>query len=208
MANDNEYKPVVGLDSLYIAEITADTAAAFTHGDIAYLAPAAEAKATPSVNTEVVFADDRVYDVAMGEGQTEIELVITGLDPETLATIAGGFFEASTGRVYDRAAPNNAPYYALGFRSQKSNGHYRYYWYLKGRFSKPKESFKTLGDTPESQKTTLIFTAFKTTHQWGLDAPSSPTITDGVIRVWGDQDTTGFAPTGWFTDVQEPAPTA
>jgi len=204
----DEYKPVVGLDNLYIALISADTAAAYTVGSPAYLAPAAEAKAVPSVNTDVVYADDQVYDVAMGEGQTEIELVVTGVDPETLATILGGHFESSTGEVYDRAKPNNAGYYALGFRSQKSNGSYRYFWYLKGRFSKPEDNFKTLGDTPESQKTTLKFTAFKTTHQWALDAPTSPTITDGVIRVWGDTDTTGFSATTWFTAVREPAPTA
>lgn len=203
---DAEYKPVIGLDSLYIAEISADSSTAYTAGTPAYLAPAAEAKAAPSVNTEVIYADDRVYDVAMGEGQTEIELTITGLDPETLAAITGSQFDSANGRVYDRAAPNQAPYYALGFRSQKTNGNYRYYWYLKGRFSKPEEGFKTLSDSPESQKITLKFTAFKTTHQWALDDATSPTITDGVIRVWGDEDTTNFSATGWFSSVQEPSP--
>lgn len=206
--NADEYKPVVGLDSIYIAEITADTAAAYTAGTPAYLAPAAEAKAAPAVNVQTLYYDDQAYDTALAEGQTEIELTLSNLDPATLASLTGGHFEASDGRVYDRANPAGAPNYALGFRSKKTNGSYRYFWYLKGRFTKPEENFATQGDTPEAKNVTLKFTGVKTTHQWGLDAPSSPTITDGVIRVWGDEDTTDFDATDWFTAVQEPAPTA
>lgn len=204
--NADEYKSVVGLDSIYIAAISADSVAAYTAGTPAYLAPAAEAKAVPSVNVQTIYADDQAYDTAINEGSTEIELTLTNVDPATLASLTGGFFEASEGRVYDRANPAGAANYALGFRSKKTNGSYRYYWYLKGRFTKPEENFATQGDTPDAKTVTLKYTAVKTTHQWGLDDPTTPTITDGVIRIWGDEDTTDFVSTGWFTAVQEPDP--
>ena len=204
MANADEYKPVVGLDSLYIAAITADTAAAYTAGTPAVLAPAAEAKASPTVNVVTIYADDQAYDSAIAEGQTEMELTITNIDPQTLAAITGAVFDSTNGRLYDRANPGAASMYALGFRSMKSNGSYRYYWYLKGRFSKPEEEFATLTDSPDPKTVVLKYTAIKTTHEFDLDSPV--TITEGVVRVVGDEDTSSFSATGWFTAVQTPAP--
>lgn len=204
MSNADEFKPTIGLDSLYIAEVTADTALAYTAGSPASLAPAAEAKAAPAVNIATIYADDQAYDTAIAEGQTEIELTITNIDAETLAAITGAVFDTAKGRAYDRAEPGQASNYALSFRSMKTNGAYRYYQYLKGRFTKPEENFVTLGDSPDPKTVVLKYTAIKTTHAFALDDPE--TITDGVIRVIGDEDTTDFDATGWFTAVQEPDP--
>ena len=61
MANPNqsEYKSRVGLDSLYIAEVTADASGGITFGTPEYFAPAAEASLAPSVNSETQYADGR-----------------------------------------------------------------------------------------------------------------------------------------------------
>src|SRR3989304_1438727 len=101
MANEGEYKSKIGLDSLYVAEVTADSAAAYTAGTPAWLAPAAEASLEPSTSFAIQYADDQPYDVARAEGETKSNLKITGLDLETLAWITGKVFDATTGRVYD-----------------------------------------------------------------------------------------------------------
>lgn len=202
----DEYKQAVGLDSLYYASITADSAAAYTPGTPAYLAPAAEASVTPAVNSQTIYADDQAYDTALAEGASEIELTITNLDAATLALLTGSFTDVANGRIYDRANPSGAANYALGFRSKKTNGSYRYYWFLKGRFTKPAEAFTTLGDTPDPKKVVLKFTAVKTVHQFAIDDAVAPTITDSVLRVWGDEDTTNFDSDDWFTAVQVPDP--
>ncbi len=48
MPNAGEYKSKVGLDSLYIAEVTQDDLVAYAAGTPAYFAPAAEASQRPS----------------------------------------------------------------------------------------------------------------------------------------------------------------
>lgn len=199
MANAAEYKSKIGLDSLYVAEVTVDTAATFTSGSTQYLAPAAEASSEPTTNSETQYADDIPFDVMSSEGATTIKLVITNIDPETLALITGKVFDAGSGRMYDNTGI--PPYFALSFRSLKSNGSYRYYQYLKGRFDMPAEEFVTKGESPEPKTIELTYTAIYTTHEFVL----SGSVTDSIKRILGDEDTTSFSATGWFSAVQIPA---
>ena len=193
-----EYKSTVGLSNLYVAAVTADGAAAYMAGTPEYFAPAAEATAKTKSASETQYADNSPYDVFVGEGETVLELTVTGIPPEILAKVLGKVFDATTGRIYDTDA--TPPDYALGFQSQKSNGSERYYWYLKGKFSTPEETFKTKTDTPAPQATKIIFTVVGMTYQFDVGDVNAATK-----RVWGDEDTTNFSETGWFTQVQTPA---
>lgn len=201
MANSGEYKSKIGLDSLYVAEVTQDDAAAYTAGTPQWLAPAAEASQEPTTSFEIQYADDQAYDVISGEGETKIKLVITGIDLETLALITGKVFDAVSGRMFDNGGV--APYMALMFRSQKSNGSYRYFSFLKGRFDMPKEEALTKKDKPEVKNVELNYTAIYTVHEFDLGD-----INDSVKRVIGDDDTTNFDDTGWFSQVQTPVASA
>jgi len=198
MANDGEYKSKIGLDSLYVAEVLVDSAATFTADTPAWLAPAAEASQEPATSFQIQYADDQPYDVATAEGESKIGLKITGLDLEMLAQITGKVFDPTTGRMYDNGG--SAPFMALGFRSLKSNGGYRYYWFLKGKFDMPKEAIATLADKPDPKTLDLTYTAIRTVHKWSLGGG----VTDSVKRVVGDTDTDAFSATGWFTQVQVP----
>jgi phi13 family phage major tail protein len=202
--NANEYKSRIGLDSVYVAAVDTDSDSGYSAEAPEYLAPAAEASQEPTTNMVTQYADDAPYDVMTSEGETKITLRITNIPPELYARITGAVFNVATGRVYDVAG--TPPYYALGFRSLKSNGSYRYYWFQKGKFSVPKEETVTRGETPDPKLLELIYTAIKTTYEFDLGSKLG-----GVKRVWGDEDTTNFSSTSWFAAVQTPegaAPTS
>lgn len=196
-ANAGEYKSRVGLDSLYIAEVTQDDATAYVADTPEYLAPAAEATQEPTVNTETQYADDQPYDVMTEEGDTVVTLTVTGLPPEMYAKLLGKVFDSTTGRVFDIGG--TPPDMALSFRSRKSNGSYRYYQYLKGKFSAPAEEAATKGDTPDPKTTEIIYTAIRTVYKFDVGSTNESTK-----RVFGDDDTTNFSETGWFASVQTP----
>lgn len=196
--NDGEYKSRIGLDSLYIAEVTADSASAYTADTPEYLAPAAEASQAPATNAATQYADDQPYDAMSFEGETAINLTITGLPPQMFATLMGRVFDAVSGRVFDNPGAT-PPYFALSFRSLKSNGSYRYYQYLKGRFSAPTEETATKADSPDPKTTQLVYTAIPTVYEFDLGDINAP-----VKRVFGDEDTDNFSGTGWFSQVQTP----
>ena len=197
--NANEYRSVVGLDSLYVAEVTADSAAAYTADTPEYLAPAAEASHKPSVSSEPQYADNQTFDVMSAEGETVIELSLTGVPNEMLAKISGETFDAASGRVFD-SGNAEPPYFALMFRADKSGGGKRYYSYLKGRFEKPAEEAATKADKVSPKMTKLIYHAIGTKYQFGLSK--------SFKRVFGDTDTTSFSATGWFSQVQTPTSSA
>ena len=200
-ANAGEYKSRVGLDSLYIAEVTVDDASTYTADTPEYLAPAAEASMEPTTSFEIQYADDQPYDVMEAEGDTKINLKITNLPAEMYAKLLGRPFDAVSGRVFDNGGV--APYVALSFRSLKANGSYRYFQFLKGKFATPKEEAATKGEKPEPKVLEMIYTAIKTVHEWDLGD-----VTDSVKRIFGDADTDNFSATGWFSQVQTPSVSA
>ena len=200
-ANSGEYKSRIGLDSLYIAEVTQDDASGYVADTPEYLAPAAQASQEPSSSFEIQYADDQPYDVMTAEGETKISLSVTGIPLEMLAKITGKEFDSTTGRMYDNGG--TAPYIALSFRSLKSNGSYRYYQYLKGKFDMPKEDTATRAESPEPKTMELVYTAIRTVYEFDLGD-----INDKIKRIVGDEDTTNFSETGWFSQVQTPAVSA
>jgi phi13 family phage major tail protein len=198
MPNRNEYRQTVGLDNLYIAEITQDDADAYVVGVPINLAPVADASVTPSTDSQTQYFDNQPYDTLQSEGDTEISLKISNLPAQRYAEITGNVFDAASGRVLD-SAEGNPPEYALGFRSMKANGEYRYFWFLKGTFSPPKDEATTKKDKPDPKMVELTFKAIKTIYKFTVGA-----VTKSYKRVWGDGDTDNFVEAGWFTSVQIP----
>jgi phi13 family phage major tail protein len=201
MTAQGEYKSTLGLRDLYYALVTQDDADAYAAGTPAYFAPAINANASPASNQQTQYADDGPYEVMTAEGSTAIELEVTGIPVEILALFLGKTYDAATGRMFDNGG--TPPDVALSFRSVKSNGSYRYFQYLKGKFSAPGEEQATKTDTPDPKTSTITYTAVKTIYQFDLIGDAS--LLDGVKRVTGDEDATNFNGATWFAAVQVPS---
>lgn len=193
-----EKKSVVGLRDLYIALVTQDDASAYAAGTPQAFAPAVNASHKPVSNSKIQYADDGAFDNLFKEGETVIDLEVTAIPLSLLALVLGKEFDVATGRMLD--GEGIPPDVALSFRSKKSNGSYKYFQYLKGKFSAPGEDQATETDTPDPKTTRISFTATKTAHEFTVGA-----VTKSYKRVVGDEDTTDFSGTGWFSAVQVPA---
>lgn len=193
-----EYKSAVGLRDIFYALVSQDDSGAYAAGTPAYFAPAMTASQAPATNSKTVYADDGPFEVAVNEGETKIDFEVTNIPMEVLAEVLGKVFDAATGRVFDNGG--TPPDVALSFRSLKSNGSYRYFQYLKGKFSAPSEEQASSTDSPDPKPAKITYTAVKTIHQFDLGD-----INDGVKRVIGDEDTASFSGTTWFSSVQVPS---
>jgi len=182
---------LIGLKDLHYAILDETTG---TYGTPVKFAKAIEATITPSQNTATLYADDAASEVINSMGNIEVSIGVDNLTTEAYAALLGKEKNAD-GVVVDRT-DDTAPYVALGFRSLKSNGKYRYMWLYKGRFQQSEESYTTKGEDVEFNTASLsaIFVAND----------------DGEWRARVDEDDTGVAPaviTGWFTGVYESTPT-
>ncbi|MBE3038440.1 MAG: hypothetical protein IMZ62_06480, partial [Chloroflexi bacterium] len=194
------YKSYVGVDNVYYALVTQDNVAGYVVGTPAYLAPAMKISKSIALSETLQWADNAVFDRLSGEGETTISCEVTGLSPQLAAILFGMTYDVATARVFDNGA--TPPDIALGFRGERSDGKYRYFWFLKGSFRKPKEEISTKSDKPELKSITVEFAAVKTTHPFELVDSG---LTDGVKRVFGDTNDASFSATTWFNAVQVPS---
>lgn len=144
----------IGLKSLYYALLDTDTA---NSPPATYEAPvsipgAISANVNPNASNETLFADDGPYETASTIGAIELELNVADLPIETQAALLG---HTLSGGVLIRKSSDTPPFVAIGFKALKSNGHYRYTWLGKGKFSIPEQANETKGDSVNFQTPTI-----------------------------------------------------
>ena len=191
----------VGADNVYIAGGLVDDASAYSADAPVYLAPIMKISTSPKTNSKVQYANNKPWDAMNSKGETSIDVEITGLTVQQEATLLGNAYDAATGRATENGG--TAPYMALSFRAKKSDGTYRYFQYLKGRFSPPNEEFASETDSPDPKGIKLTFTAIRTTHEFA----QAGGVTDSAKLVKGDSEDIAFSGATWFDSVQVPTAT-
>jgi phi13 family phage major tail protein len=176
----------IGLRDLFYAKIIEDSRDAISYETPVRIAKAISATITPTVNSETLYADDGPSETATSIGGIEVTLGVDNLSLAVQADLLGK--QIASGVLLD-SSEDTAPYVAVGFRSVKTNGSYRYVWLLKGQFSIPEDSYETKGDTP----------AFQTPEITGNFVVRD---FDSHWRFTGDDDQAGFAlADAWFDEV-------
>lgn len=183
--------PLIGLKDLYVATIDATNAYAAP----VRLAKAIEASITPNVSTVTLYADDGAAETASSIGNIEVTLNVDDLSSDSYALIMGKTPNADG--VIMEGSEDSPPYLALGFRSLKSNGAYRYVWLYKGRFQLSEEAYKTKGEEVEFQTPSVSATFVANEDgQWRARVDSDDTgVNQTVIESWFTAVYTGPAPT-------------
>lgn len=192
----------IGCDNLVYAIMkTEDTTESAPVYDTVKKAPGVMSlNINPNGAQETLFADDGPMEVASTLGRIDVEIQKNALTTENKADLLGHGIDSKGAIVYgDSDVP---PYVAIGFRTLKSNGMYRYVWLYKGRFLEPEDNNETKGDSINFQADTIKaqFTRLNFAYKIG----TKPT------RPWKyeiDQDNTEADATtieGWFEKVTMP----
>ncbi|MCM3589627.1 phage tail protein [Brevibacillus borstelensis] len=184
----------IGMDKIHYAIMTDETTE--TYATPKPIPGAITGTVSPTTNTETLYADDQAWETASALGEIELELNVADLPQDVLKDLLGATVDANG--VLVQASSDVAPYVALGFRSQKSNGKYRYYWFYKGKFQPNEEEFQTKEDSPSFQTPTITgtFISRQTDKKW---------------RARVDEDGTGVKSeviANWFTTVYDGTPIA
>jgi phi13 family phage major tail protein len=144
----------IGISDLHYAIMTSDEADATPVYEAPVKIPGVvSVNINPNASIETLFADDGPYDSAGTLGQIEVEIVTADLDLDTQATLLGHTVTADG--MLKRKADDVPPYIAIGFKSLKSNGKYRYTWLAKGKFVPSEMNVETKGDTVNFQTASI-----------------------------------------------------
>lgn len=144
----------IGLSNLHYALLTTDPkGGAPTYGaPVAFSGGAIQANINPNTNMETLFGDDGPMEVATSLGQVELEMIASDFTLEEQAILLG---HTISGGVLHRKGSDVPPWVAIGFKTLKSNGKYRFIWLAKGKFSMPEMKHETKGDSISFQTPTL-----------------------------------------------------
>ena len=169
----------IGLKNVVIAPLTADTEVGHTYGDLQLMAGAIEASITPeNADPDVQYADDVEFHVLYPDPELSFKTKMADVPLEIQAMIFDN--EIDDNGVLVRSASNTPPYFAVGFKSEKADGSYRYVWLYKVRAKPVTENYATREGTSVTRQTGEIeWTAIKRTH-------------DGRYQVVADEGQNGF----------------
>ena len=154
-----------GIDSLVIAEVLKDdneTDGGFVTGPVEPLLPIAEIGKTTESSSEAHYYDNHPMIIVGGEGPDEITITGAGLPTDKRAKITGRSYDETTGALIE--GPRVTRYFAMGYRTKDTNGHYRLVWRYKGTFNIPDENHKTEDSGTEANGTELVYTGVYTNH--------------------------------------------
>lgn len=107
----------------------------------------------PNASVDTLFADDGPFETAVTIGQCEVEIQKNALSTQNKADLLGKTIDIKGGLV--SSSTDIPPWVAVGFRSLKSNGKYRYVWLYKGKFMDPEDNNETKGDSINWQSDTI-----------------------------------------------------
>lgn len=188
-ASSPQVASTIGLKNVVIAPLVTDTEAEHIYGDLQLMSGAIEASITPdNADPDIQYADDIEFDVLYPDPELSFKTKMADIPLAIQEMIFGNKIDDNG--VLIRNASDKPPYYAVGFKSEKSDGAYRYVWLYKVRAKPVTENYQTKEGTTITRQTGEIeWTAIKRTH-------------DGQYQAVADEGQNGFTPEKGATFLQ------
>ena len=174
----------IGLRDFHIALLIEDDNTGTTYDVPVKLERAVSAKLSPKVNSENIYSDDSVEDVIASFDSVEVEIELNQLSLASRAKLQGAMAEKG---MLTENKDDLAPTLALGFKSKKHNGKYRYVWLLKGKFEPGGDEYDTEAEKPQPKTSKLKGTFFSRDFDGNyrfIADEDEPLIDAAIIAAW------------------------
>lgn len=171
MAEIFEYR---GVEGLVYAEVTKDDENEYTTGEVKSLAGVAEIGRTTETSSEAHYYDNVPAVVISSTGADEVTCTVSAIPLDVLADITGQVYDNTTGALIE--GERLVKYFALGYKTKKTNGDEVYVWRLKGTFSVPDSTHATEDDGTDANGQEITYTGISTTHKFTKTAKRAKAI--------------------------------
>lgn len=156
-----------GVEDLVAAEVLTDNnneEEGYTTGEVFDIAGVAEISKSTSSSNESHYYNNMPAVVVSSEGADEVTLSVSAIPLDILAKITGQKYDELTGTLIE--GERETKYFAIGYKTKKTNGDYVYVWRLKGSFNIPESIHATENDGTDANGQELTYTGIKTTHKF------------------------------------------
>lgn len=161
MSNIFEWR---GVENLVAAEVLKDDVDGIVYGSPFAIAGTASIGRTTENATETHYYDNIPAIVITSEGADTITCGVSGIPLDVLAKITGQTFDELTGALIEGERVQK--YFALGYKTSKTDGTDVYVWRLKGSFAIPDSTHNTKNASAEANGQEVVFTGISTTYKF------------------------------------------
>jgi len=134
-------RPRVGVDKLHYAKLTQDDSSGAEYDSAVSVENVTNISLNFNTEFSTFFADDGPRESYTQMGEVEAAITVADLTGEQYAELLGA--DQDDDGIVDLKTTDSPPEVAIGFRSRKSNGEYRYVWLMKGTFGVPDSEYQT-----------------------------------------------------------------
>lgn len=165
----NEITEYRGISDLVYAEVTKDnnntgSGEGYVTGTVKPLAGVAELSRTTKSSSEPHYYDNIPAIVINSTGADEVTINTSAIPFDVLADITGQKYDSTKGAFIE--GERTPKYFALGYKTKKTNGDEVYVWRLKGQFSIPDSTHATEDDGTDANGQEITYTGISTTHKF------------------------------------------
>lgn len=153
-----------GVEGLVAAEVTKDDNEAYETGEVFQIAGVAEIGRTTENSSETHYYDNVPAVVISSTGADTVTCSVSAIPLDVLAKITGQGYDATLGTFIE--GQRDVKYFALGYKTKKTNGKEVYVWRFKGQFSIPDSTHTTENDGTDANGQEITFTGISTTHKF------------------------------------------
>lgn len=158
-----------GVEGLVAAEVTVDDnetgeGHGYVTGTPFEIAGVAEIGRATENSSETHYYDNMAAIVINSVGADTVTCSVSAIPLDVLAKITGQKYDATKGVLIEGSRENK--YFALGYKTKKTNGDEVYVWRLKGQFSIPDQTNSTENDGTDANGQEIVYTGISTTHRF------------------------------------------
>lgn len=154
-----------GISDLVYAEVLTDNNEdGYTTGTVKELAGVAEIGKSTESSSDTKYYDNIPALVISSTGPDTINIKASALDIETTGDITGQKYDSTTGALIE--GDREPKYFAIGYKTEKTNGDIVYVWRYKGQFAIPDENHKSKDKGTDGEGQTLVYTGVTTRHKF------------------------------------------
>ncbi len=165
----NEILEYRGVEGLVAAEVTLDNNETgedqgYVTGEVFAIAGVAEISRTTEASNEAHYYDNMPAIIVSNTASDTVTISTSAIPLDVYAKITGQKYDATKGIMIE--GPRENKYFALGYKTKKTNGDEVYVWRYKGTFNIPDQTNATENDGTDANGQELVYTGIQTTHKF------------------------------------------
>lgn len=181
-----------GVEGLVAAEVTKDNneigeGNGYVTGEVFPIAGVAEISRTTEVSNEAHYYDNMPAIIVSNTASDEVTINCSAIPLDVYAKITGQKYDNTKGAMIEGARENK--YFALGYKTKKTNGDEVYVWRYKGTFNIPDQTNATENDGTDANGQELIYTGIQTTHKFTATGKGAKAMNVDVAKDLADVST-------------------